>query len=296
MEVSQPLVSIVVITYNSAKYVLETLESAKAQTYQNIELIISDDGSQDETVELCEKWLAENKDRFIENQIITVEKNTGIPANCNRGVKASHGEWIKLIAGDDVLYNNGIETFVRYIKINTEANFVQSLVKTFGETLFVQKETTFPKPNTWWVFNTTTEKQIKYILKHNIIAAPGIYIKRSLVEKVGFFDDQFKMLEDLPMWFKILSAKEKIFFLKEVTVLYRRHSESTMISNAVIKATPFSNSFLKEILEVLDKYKQIHPIGFQKAIWKFKYHYFISKLDLKKNVFTDVINKILSII
>ena len=83
-----PLVSIIVITYNSSKYVLETLESAKAQTYQNIELIISDDGSQDETVELCEKWLAENKDRFIDSQIITVEKNTGIPANCNRGVKA----------------------------------------------------------------------------------------------------------------------------------------------------------------------------------------------------------------
>ena len=51
-----PLVSIVVITYNSAEYVLETLESAKAQTYQNIELIVSDDCSADNTVETCSRW------------------------------------------------------------------------------------------------------------------------------------------------------------------------------------------------------------------------------------------------
>jgi glycosyltransferase involved in cell wall biosynthesis len=48
-----PLVSIVVITYNSAKFVLETLESAKSQTYQNVELIISDDGSSDNSFQIC---------------------------------------------------------------------------------------------------------------------------------------------------------------------------------------------------------------------------------------------------
>ncbi len=54
-----PLVSIIVCTYNSSKYVLETLESAKEQTYQNVELIVSDDCSTDNTVELCRKWIAE---------------------------------------------------------------------------------------------------------------------------------------------------------------------------------------------------------------------------------------------
>ena len=58
------LVSIITPTYNSAKYVLETLESIKSQTYHNIELIISDDASQDNTVDICELWLKENKERF----------------------------------------------------------------------------------------------------------------------------------------------------------------------------------------------------------------------------------------
>jgi alpha-1,3-rhamnosyltransferase len=53
----KPLVSVVIITYNSSKYVLETLESAKAQTYQNIELIVSDDCSTDDTVEKCREWI-----------------------------------------------------------------------------------------------------------------------------------------------------------------------------------------------------------------------------------------------
>ena len=66
MQEGNPLVSIIVITYNSSKYVLETLESAKAQTYQNIELIVTDDCSNDNTVEICRKWIEENKERFQE--------------------------------------------------------------------------------------------------------------------------------------------------------------------------------------------------------------------------------------
>ena len=54
---NQPLVSVPVITYNSAKFVLETLESIKAQTYQNIELVISDDCSTDNTVQICRDWV-----------------------------------------------------------------------------------------------------------------------------------------------------------------------------------------------------------------------------------------------
>jgi len=114
----QPLVSIIVITYNSSKYVLETLESAKAQTYQNIELIVSDDCSTDNTVEICQEWIAKNKERFVRTELITAEKNTGIPANCNRGVKSVQGEWVKLIAGDDALLPDCIEYYLFYIKKN----------------------------------------------------------------------------------------------------------------------------------------------------------------------------------
>ena len=65
--ISSPLVSIVVITYNSSKYVLDTLQSVYNQTYKNLELIISDDCSSDNTVAIVEKWLIDNGNRFVES-------------------------------------------------------------------------------------------------------------------------------------------------------------------------------------------------------------------------------------
>src|SRR5947209_20083704 len=108
---SLPLVSVIVITYNSASTVLETLISIKQQTLQNIELIITDDCSYDTTVEVCLNWLNLNRERFVNVTILKADKNTGVAANCNRGLKASTGQWIKFIAGDDILltdclYNN----------------------------------------------------------------------------------------------------------------------------------------------------------------------------------------------
>ena len=73
-----PLVSVVVMTYNSSKYVLETLDSIYNQTYLNIELIITDDCSTDKTFELCNKWLLQHQNRFIRIEFITNDINTGI--------------------------------------------------------------------------------------------------------------------------------------------------------------------------------------------------------------------------
>ena len=65
-----PLVSVAVIAYNSEKYILETLDSVKEQTYDNIELVISDDCSTDNTVKICRHWASQNAQRFSNIQII----------------------------------------------------------------------------------------------------------------------------------------------------------------------------------------------------------------------------------
>src|SRR3954453_22702927 len=118
----QPFVSIIILTYNSAKFVIETLQSAEKQTYRNIELIISDDGSKAKTIEICNEWMLKNQDRFLRIELLTVQLNTGIPANCNRGVKAAQGEWVKIIAGDDILHPKCIElnnNFIIYNNLNS---------------------------------------------------------------------------------------------------------------------------------------------------------------------------------
>ena len=119
-----PLVTVGVLTYNSSRTVLETLDSIKAQSYRNIELVVSDDASTDNTVELCRKWISANKDRFVRCELLTVPKNTGIPANANRRLEAARGVWIKGVAADDLLAPDCVENFINYVNEHPEAEVI----------------------------------------------------------------------------------------------------------------------------------------------------------------------------
>ena len=101
----QPLISVIVITYNSSSTILETLDSIKRQTYSNIELVVSDDCSKDDTVKKAQNWILDNN---INGIVVTTKKNAGIPANVNKGIKAAKGTLVKIIAGDDILYDYAI--------------------------------------------------------------------------------------------------------------------------------------------------------------------------------------------
>lgn len=109
---NQILVSIIVVTYNSEKFVEETLESVYNQDYNNIELIVSDDCSSDGTLQLCRRWEETHKNRFSEVKILQTPNNRGICGNYNFALQHATGKYIKYIAGDDVLYRHCISRFV----------------------------------------------------------------------------------------------------------------------------------------------------------------------------------------
>lgn len=216
MQTDNPLVSIIIITYNSSKFIIETLESAKAQTYKNIELIISDDCSKDNTVELCQKWLTENKKYFLHTELIQAPSNTGIVANNNRGLKVAKGEWIKFIAGDDILMENCIEDFVDYTKKNKLAKIV------FGRFYFLKDSVLEENlPSTF--FSLCYKEQFREVFKGAAIPAPAAFISRALMLELGGFDENYKYIEDFPLWIAI--ARKKIYFdsINSFVVKYRLH-------------------------------------------------------------------------
>lgn len=222
----QPLVSIVVITYNSAKTVAETLDSAKNQTYKNIELIVSDDCSTDETVEICRNWIDENKDRFVRTELITVEKNTGVPGNCNRGIRKCSSEWIKLIAGDDILLDNCISDFVDFVNLNKDVDIVYSLFHSFHtENGLIIKDEILPLNKFNKVFSHSSN-QLKTYLDYARNITPSLFYKKELIVKMGYYNEAYKLFEDTPMISKILSQGIHIYFLDKETVLYRKDTES----------------------------------------------------------------------
>lgn len=217
----KPLVTVAVITYNSSKYVLETLESAKAQTYENIELIISDDKSTDNTVEICNKWLAKNADRFVRTQVIVPEKNTGQAGNCNRVLDASRGEWVKLIAGDDLLLPNCIADLTCFARDTPNANVIFAKIETFGGTKEIRNN--LEKSFNCSFFELPMEKQLKRLVyQGNCIPAAGyIYKRQYIIEKGIRNDERIPFIEDFPKWINMLQHNIKFYFMDKPVAKYR---------------------------------------------------------------------------
>jgi alpha-1,3-rhamnosyltransferase len=228
-----PLVSIVVITYNSSQYVLETLESAKEQTYKNIELIVSDDGSTDDTPNICHKWITENSCHFKRVQFVRSEVNTGTPANCNRGIKASLGEWIKVIAGDDLLDRNLLLTQINHLRCRDDIKILWTNVATFHDTetervFKIQEGTSDLRINK---DDVTCQQQFEIMLRQNPVFMGGLIIQRKLLQEIGPFDESFPSFEDLPFLHKVLINNKKLFYLDIIGAYYRKHGASVQVKD-----------------------------------------------------------------
>ena len=219
------LVSIIVLTYNSEKTIIETLESIKKQTYPLIELIISDDCSTDKTLTIAKEWIRKNKKEIKFIKIIERDINLGISKNINNACKIAQGKWIKPIAGDDILKKICIEKNVDFFKKNKNIEFIFSKAqifndaKEFGEIIPTKEVFEYFK-------KLDSSEQFEDLCHSNKLVAPtGFYLKESLRE-IGYFEEMIKNCEDYPTWIKLTFMNKKVNLMNEVTVLYRVNSQS----------------------------------------------------------------------
>lgn len=263
MNNKKPLVSICIITYNSSDTVLETLESAKSQTYQNIELIVSDDGSKDDTVAVCEKWLIDNRDRFIHSEIVTVPRNTGTSANYNRAVDHSNGEWIKTIDGDDILLENCIQDNVTFILENPEAQVVFSdFIKFSIDSNGIRKETNVECTSINQDFyNSTAFEQYKMLLHKNFLPSYSVFLNGEILKQYRY-DERFKFIEDEPLWVRLTADGIKLYSFPKYTSLYRI-AESVSKSSKKFYSPLFYETY--QLYFWTDKYSRIKDLNLTKA-------------------------------
>jgi len=245
------LVSVPVVTYNAAKFVEETLESIFNQSHQNIELIVSDDYSKDNTVEIVQNWCSQIRviERFTDIKILTVPKNTGVSANCNRCITASTSEWVKFIAGDDILLPNCISDNLKFVSENPNAKIIFSQVKVFQDTF---DTTNFVKnipalyPDNIMHPSFSAKDQFKILIASDRINfTPSYFFNKQTLEKVGGYDEDNKLVEDYPMWLKLTGSSEKLYYFHTETVGYRIHSKATNNSG---ETTIFKPSVLNSFL------------------------------------------------
>ncbi len=272
MEFEYPLVSIIVVTYNSSEFVLETLESAKEQTYQKLELIVTDDCSTDNTVDICQQWLRNNRNRFVNTDLVTVAANTGVAPNANRGLKATKGEWIKFIAGDDMLLPNCIDELMNYIQNNTDLEIkflVHGIIPFRNGSDF---EVVYPPDK---LMQSDANKQLIYLLKRgNSIAGCSFFQERSILLKLGGFDENYKLFEDFPLLLKYTQNNYKIWLIKKPLLKYRIHSSNLS----------FDRSFLLKDSLVRFRNDVLFPLFLKHGLYLTYWHRF-AQVQQKHRIF-----------
>lgn len=218
------LVTVIVPTYNSSQTVIETLDSIYNQTFKDIELIVTDDGSKDDSVFICREWLAVHGGRFFRTKLIESPVNTGISANINRALKVAKGSWLKPIAADDHLMPESIETLVNHISEHPEQRIVFAKVVGFGDLEAADK---WPFKNVKWLFDNLSFKEMKILLTQtNFLPAASVFIKMDVFDEVGYFEEAIPLLEDWPFWVKAVFHNIPLHFCDEYVAEYRFSSSS----------------------------------------------------------------------
>ena len=281
------MVTIVVTTYNASLYILETLESTFNQSYSNLALVISDDCSSDSTVAIVKDWVAQEKNqkRFSTIEIITVPKNTGVSANCNRCIAAVKTDWFKFISGDDILLPNCIEDNMNFVQENPHAKIIFSQVKLYQdyfEEKYYIKTTPIVYPNNLMAASLSAEDQYKLLLMSDRIHyTPSVFMNRHTIQNVGCYDETNRLVEDYPMWLKLTGSGERLCYFHKITVGYRVHAKATnnvgdafLFSPSILNAFEIRKNFAHPHLpwEIVASEYQIHWISifYQQLGWNKK--------------------------
>ena len=215
-------VSIVTVCYNSEKTISDTLDSLESQTYQDIEYLVIDGASSDNTVELV------NKNSSRVSKIIS-ERDTGIYDALNKGIKASTGDVVGFLHSDDLFASaTVIEDVVAKFK-ETDSDAV------YGDLKYVAQHDISKVIRLW----KSGEYNIKLIKRGWMPPHPTFFMKRELYEKFGCFDLNFKIAADYDSLLRYLWVnKISISYLPEVLTLMRVGGESNRsLSNIIQKTT-----------------------------------------------------------
>lgn len=233
-----PLVSAIIPTYNRAHIICEAVESALAQTYPRIEVIVVDDGSKDDTLERLRKY---------EGRISVVpQANAGPAAARNRGVVMSHGELIAFLDSDDLWLPSKIERQV-------------SLLRRAGDTVPCCLSNIMMKWNSGnrasfdiALLKTDAEEGLwlnvaEVLATRSVLFNQGIMIRRSVLDKIGGFDESIRYLEDIEFPLR-LSLEGPWAFIKEPLVIWRESMTNSVYKNSQ-REELCTSECLTEVLE-----------------------------------------------
>jgi glycosyltransferase involved in cell wall biosynthesis len=205
-----PKISVVCPTYNSETFIINTLNTVRNQTRQPFELIISDDGSTDDTILKVKEWL---HDYNGAETIILSNSHRGPGATRNEGILKAKGDWIAFLDSDDLWYPDKIAMLTDAIIDNSDVNFVfhnENRIGVDGSKSLLHDFGSF--------FNHEESLTIQ-VWRYCIFHTSAVSCKKKLLMKVGLFDEKLMSSQDWDLWIK-LAPHINYFFISDILGTY----------------------------------------------------------------------------
>jgi glycosyltransferase involved in cell wall biosynthesis len=303
----QPLVSVIVPVYNIEKYVHEALLSVEEQTYNNIELIVIDDGSTDASFKVIDQVLQNYSRKF---QIVSQE-NKGLAYSRNTGLNLSSGKYIYFFDGDDVIKNNTLENLVKH------AEQTQSDIVLFAGCTFTKKvedcaeKFMYSSPG---IFEAISGKEMLnqlLIEKRYSASVPLIFFKKKFLIEYSLLFNENYYHEDEPFTVEALILGERVislpdkFYMRRVrhesitqSTPERRHIEGNLFAAKKImnlikvhdlqkefsnRLINYAKSLCRNAMNALGDYNRIY--GFNHKIVEFDHYKIINEFGIKLRLF-----------
>ena len=212
MTIKHPLVSVIMPTYNRAWTLKDAVDSVLLQDYPNIELVVIDDGSEDNTQELLETY---------KNEITVLrQENKGVSAARNKGIRQSRGEFIALLDSDDAWDKKKISCQMEFFKDHPEALICQTQEIWIRNGKKVNPKVKHKKPS-GMIFEPS--------LDLCLVSPSAVMMKRQLFDIKGYFNEKFLVCEDYDLWLRVSSTLPVFLIDKPYTI--KRGGHKDQLSN-----------------------------------------------------------------
>lgn len=241
-----PLVTIIACCYNHERFVVECLEGIRNQSYHNIQLIIMDDCSKDNSVSLIQDWITTH---HYDCLFVAHKNNQGLCKTLNEALGIAKGKYISIIATDDVWMSDFVNQYV-----NMFENGPENIGVVYGSAYDIDEFGNLLPGKNRLLGNKPVGDVYNELLKNNFIMANAVLIRRCCFEKIGNYDESL-YFEDYDMWLRIARAY-KFAYLPNILAKYRSHSASMSNSNLDEMKKSLSLIYLKQLETGLD-YKEI---------------------------------------
>lgn len=250
-----PLVSVVIPCYNHESFVQDSIQSVIDQTYENIELIIIDDGSQDSSILRIQEMVEKCENRFTRFEF-RYRPNKGLSATLNEALDWCSGEYYSAIASDDIMIKTKTEFQVKFLSENHDVAAVFGAIKLIDKNNKIKGERIHETHK--YVFEEI------FLNKHDLPASTQM-AQLNLIKSIGGYNPKYK-IEDWYMLLKMSSRNYSIVYINEFFCFYRFH-DSNFSKNMEVMG--------KEMKNIIFEYnKNILYLKSLREIYKQEFYYF----------------------